>query len=145
MKTIEVLLFEEGISEPHRHVAREEDTLEQVLSHLRSLGAVVGEVLIFEGEVEINPKERLGGDDLCRTFHARRHHHEVVVSINGAEYKTHAGENTVKHLRKLGKVPADEVLSEFEHGKFDDLSDDASVKIEGGEIFTSHVKTGSSS
>jgi hypothetical protein len=51
----------------------------------------------------------------------------------------------VKHLRAIGEVPADEVLSEFKNGAYVDLEDDAHVEIHGGEIFTSHVKTGKSS
>jgi hypothetical protein len=145
MNPIEVLIIEEGITQPHKHVVDEAVLIEEVIAYHRGRGVLLEEFVLFEGGVEIDLKHRVGGHGEHRTFHTRKHHHEVVVSINGVEYKTHAGDNSVKHLRKIGNVPADEVLSEFTGGKFDDLSDDAHVKIKGGEIFTSHVKTGSSS
>lgn len=145
MKEIEILIIEEGITEPHKHVVDEAILIEEVIDYHRGRGILLEEFALFEGDLEIDPKHRVGGHSDRRTFHAHKHHHKVAVSINGVEYKTHPGENSVKHLRKIGKVPADEVLSEFKDGKFVDLSDDAHVKIKGGEIFTSHVKTGSSS
>jgi len=67
------------------------------------------------------------------------------ITINGKKYHTHAGRNSVEHLRHLGHVPADEILSEFKHGKFVDLDNNAHVEIHGGEVFASHVQSGGSS
>jgi hypothetical protein len=74
-----------------------------------------------------------------------RHSKNVEITINGDKYHTHRGSNTVLHLRELGKVPADEILSEFKGGKYVDLADNGHVEICGGEIFASHVKSGGSS
>jgi hypothetical protein len=52
----------------------------------------------------------------------------VDIKINDVVRKTHPGENAVAHLRKIGEVPADEVLSEFKHGAFVDLADNAHVE-----------------
>ena len=53
--------------------------------------------------------------------------------------------NTVEHLKRLGTVPSDEILSLLKSGKFDDLEDSGSVEIHGGEIFASHIKSCGSS
>jgi len=71
--------------------------------------------------------------------------HRVKITINGKEYETHRGNNTVQHLRNLGNVPADEVFSQFINNQFVDLDDKAHLQIQGGEIFASHVKSAGSS
>jgi hypothetical protein len=65
-------------------------------------------------------------------------HHEVPVRINGAEHKTHAGRNSVEHLKDLGKVPEHDILSEERGGEQIDLPADGHVEIHGGEVFVSH-------
>lgn len=78
--------------------------------------------------------------------HKRNHdHHPVSVKINGEDYNTHKGENSVAHLKQLGKVPEGEILSQFKDGAFVDLADNASVNIIGCEVFASHRPTGGSS
>lgn len=77
--------------------------------------------------------------------HHKEHHHKVKITINGKEYETHPGVNTVEHLRHLGKVPADEILSEFKNGQLIDLDDKGHVEIHGGEVFASHIKSCGSS
>jgi len=145
MNPVEIIIIEEGGVEPHKHVVDENVLIEEVIAFHRGRGVLLEEFVLFEGDVQIDPKHRAGGHGGHRSFHARKHHHKVMVSINGKDYETHAGDNSVKHLRDIGKVPTDEVLSEFKDGQFVDLKDDAHVKIKGGEIFTSHVKTGKSS
>jgi hypothetical protein len=147
MKEVEILLFEEGVAEPHKQIATEEITFGEVLSVLRGRGTVVGELFFFEGENEVDLKGRVGGAGHRRVLHAckQRQHRQVPVEINGTERLTHIGKNSVEHLRAIGEVPADEVLSEFKDGAYVDLGDNAHVEIRGGEIFTSHVKTGKSS
>jgi hypothetical protein len=69
----------------------------------------------------------------------------VEISINGQNYSTHRGRNTVAHLRTLGSIPANEILSQLKHGRFDDLPNDGHVKIKGGEVFVSHPASAGSS
>ena len=87
-----------------------------------------------DGEVHIH-----GGENFVS------HKKLVDIKINNVTRQTHPGKNTVAHLRKLGEVPADEILAEFRHGQFVDLADDGHVEIHGGEIFASHRKSGGSS
>jgi hypothetical protein len=72
-------------------------------------------------------------------------HSQAEISINGDKYLTKKGMNTVAHLRELGHVPADEVLSQLKDGQLVDLSDDGHVQLHGGEEFASHIKTCASS
>jgi hypothetical protein len=69
-----------------------------------------------------------------------KEHHLPKITINGKECHTHPGKNSVEHLRHLGHVPADEVLSQISDGKPVDLKDDAYVEIHGGEVFVSHKR-----
>jgi len=71
--------------------------------------------------------------------------HKVKITINGKEYETHRGLNTVEHLRHLGNVPVGDVFSQFINGQFVDLDDKAHIEIHGGEIFASHIKSSGSS
>ncbi len=73
------------------------------------------------------------------------HGNKVTITINGKQYETHRGNNPVEHLRNLGKVPADEVFSQFINNQFVDLDDKAHIVIHGGEIFASHIKSCGSS
>ena len=74
-----------------------------------------------------------------------KEHRLPEITINGTPYHTHAGKNSVEHLRHIGHVPTDEILSEFKHGKFVDLDNGAHVEIHGGEVFASHTPSGGSS
>lgn len=69
----------------------------------------------------------------------------VEISINGKKFSTDRGKNSVEHLRTLGSVPANEILSELKNGKFHDLKNDAHVQIKGGEVFVSHPASAGSS
>lgn len=69
----------------------------------------------------------------------------VEISINGKRFSTNRGKNSVEHLRTLGTVPANEILSEFKNGKFHDLKNDGHVEIKGGEVFVSHPASAASS
>lgn len=73
------------------------------------------------------------------------HPRKVKITINGKEYETLTGITTVERLKHLGKVPSDEILSEFKHGQWVDLKDDERVNIHGGEVFASHIKSCGSS
>lgn len=80
----------------------------------------------------------------CRHRHPE-HGKKVEISINGKPYRTHTGDNLVEHLRKLGGIPATDILSQLKDGKFVDLDNDARVKIHGHEIFVSHPPSAGSS
>ena len=69
----------------------------------------------------------------------------VEISINGNKFSTDRGKNSVEHLRTLGSVPANEILSELKNGKFHDLKNDGHVQIKGGEVFVSHPPSAGSS
>jgi hypothetical protein len=78
-------------------------------------------------------------------FLTRKVKRQVQISINGEKRETHSGQNSVKHLRAIGNVPPDEILSQLKDGKPEDLPDDGYVEIHGGEVFVSHPpSTGSS-
>jgi hypothetical protein len=120
------------------------------VEHLKHLGSVPADEILVEvkgdkhhplennGHVEIHGGEVFLG-------HKKEHHHEVEITINGKKYHTHRGDNSVEHLRQLGKVPPDEILSQFKGGVFVDLANNAHVEICGGEVFASHVQSGGSS
>ena len=69
----------------------------------------------------------------------------VEISINSKKFSTERGKNSVEHLRAIGSVPANEILSELKNGKFHDLQNDSHVEIKGGEVFVSHPPSGGSS
>jgi hypothetical protein len=73
------------------------------------------------------------------------HRGQVEIIINGKQYKTHSGNNTVEHIRNLGAVPSDEILAEIMGGQPIDLDNQAHVEIRGGEVFASHVPSAGSS
>lgn len=70
---------------------------------------------------------------------------EVKISINDKPYSVKAGKYTVKELRDIGHVPQSHtVFEQLIDGKLIPLSLDAVVHIKGGEVFISHVPTGTS-
>ena len=70
---------------------------------------------------------------------------KVEISINSRKFELQRGNYSVEQLRKIGSVPANEILSELKGGKFHDLNDNAHVEIKGGEVFVSHLPSGGSS
>jgi hypothetical protein len=95
-----------------------------------------------ENEVKIDSKDK---HDDHRDDHHHEHPHEVKITINGKKYDIKSGVHTVAELKRLGHVPADEILSQFLHGQLVDLDDNAQIKIHGDETFASHVKSSGSS
>jgi hypothetical protein len=124
---------------------------ENSVDHLKKLGNVPEGEILSEvkheklTELKDNACVEIHGGETFVSHHREHHHHSVEIKINNVVRKTHPGENTVTHLRKLGEVPGDEVLAEFKGGQFVDLSDTAHVEIHGGEIFASHKPSGGSS
>jgi len=115
------------------------------VEHLRHLGGIPeDEILSLEIEgrqVDLEEKgdmDILGGE-VFMSHKRHPHHHEVAITINGVEHKTPSGENTVEHLKHLGKVPEDEILAEHKNHEFLDLENKGRVNIHGGEVFVSHL------
>ncbi len=75
----------------------------------------------------------------------KEEHGQVEIKINKDKYLTHIGNNPVAHLRSLGKIPDDEILSQFINGEFVPLDNKAHVDIHGGEIFVSSPESAGSS
>lgn len=68
----------------------------------------------------------------------QEHHEKVVITINDSKHDTHRGRNAVGHIKHLGNVPKEDVLSECRHHEFHDLGNEGHVEIHGGEVFVSH-------
>ena len=116
------------------------------MEHLKKLASIPHEdILGKEVDGKFHPLDQDGEVHIHGGEAFRSHKGLVKITINSKPYETHPGENTVTHLRNLGHVPADEILSEFQDGRFIDLAENASVNIQGGEIFASHRPTGGSS
>jgi len=69
---------------------------------------------------------------------------EVTVTYNGNPKEIAKGNYTVADLRTALGVSANEILSEFIHGSFKDLTQ-GHVEVKGGEVFASHVPQGGAS
>jgi hypothetical protein len=116
------------------------------VKHLKHLAEIPHEdVLGKEGEGKFHPLDQDGEVHIHGGEVFISHKRLVGITINNKPRETHPGKNSVEHLRKLGEVPADEILAEFKHGQFVDLADDGHVEIHGGEVFASHRKSGGSS
>jgi ethanolamine utilization protein EutQ (cupin superfamily) len=73
------------------------------------------------------------------------HGNLVEVTIDSRKVSIQSKEWHIAELKKeLGVDPAKE-LEQVIDGKLTPLADDAKVHIRGGEVFVSHVKSGSSS
>jgi hypothetical protein len=69
----------------------------------------------------------------------------VEISINSKKFSIERGNYAVDDLKRIGSVPATEILSELKNGKFHDLPNNAHVEIKGEEVFVSHPPSGGSS
>ena len=92
----------------------------------------------------------------ARAVHGPHGHHEghrhephceptVTIHVNNKEVFLHPGRYEVATLKKLSGVPLAEDLDELVGNKLKPIPDEATVHIEGCEIFISHVKDGGSS
>jgi|GEM_PF-3071793 len=144
MKKIEVFVHKDG--ETKTITIEDQETIDQLLKEAAPHGHA--ELDLFVDERRHERQHRLCDVGIGHHRHVHCRHKDdkqVEISINGKKYHTHAGDNTVQHLRKLGHVPDTEVLSELQHGTFEDLQNAAHVKIRGHEVFVSHPpSTGSS-
>jgi hypothetical protein len=119
---------------------------ENSVEHLKHLGQVPTEEVL--AEIKEGKPVDLGHEAVVEIHGGeifKSHKRLVKITINGNPHETQQGENSVAHLRHLGKAPADEILSEFINGQFVDLANNAHVEIHGGEIFASHKPSGGSS
>ena len=69
----------------------------------------------------------------------------VSITINTGPYTIERGRHTVVEIKRVGGVPAGDVLEEIVHGKLHILPDDGAVEITGGEAFLSHPRDSGSS
>jgi hypothetical protein len=69
----------------------------------------------------------------------------VTVTVDDNEVEVERGKYIVSDFKTKVDVPADYDLDQLIHGKFETLADSSEVKINGKEIFVSHVRTGGSS
>jgi hypothetical protein len=69
----------------------------------------------------------------------------VTIKVNRIDRKIHRGNQPVSEIKRVGEVPAGEVLEQSLDGRLIPLADDAHVVIKGGEVFFSHVPDGGSS
>lgn len=68
----------------------------------------------------------------------------VVIRINNVEHQIKPGSYTVAQLKKIGNVKASDELDALKDHQLTPLDDSATVIIQGGEQFISHVRDGSS-
>jgi hypothetical protein len=145
-KKIEVFVHLNG-GEPRKIAIDEQETIGRLLQEAAPHGHA-------ELDVFVDDKHHEHDRRLCDAG-VRHHHHvhcrnkahesrEVKISINGKEYETARGKNSVEHIRKLGHVPATDILSELKHNVPVDLPNDGFVHIHGGEVFVSHVPSAGS-
>lgn len=69
----------------------------------------------------------------------------VTITVDNKELEIEKGKYIVADLKAKVGVPENYDLDQLIHGKFETLPDTAEVKINGKEIFVSHVRTGGSS
>jgi hypothetical protein len=77
--------------------------------------------------------------------HPESRSHLVVVIVDGHRHEVKAGRYVVAEFKRLTSVPAAKELDEVVDGKLTPLADDATIKIEGHEVFISHERTGGAS
>jgi hypothetical protein len=73
------------------------------------------------------------------------HTKRVEITIDGVKHKVAPGKMTVAEIKKIGRIPPADELTQNIAGKLTPLADDATVCIEGGEEFVSHPRCGASS
>lgn len=69
----------------------------------------------------------------------------VSITVDGQVKKIIRNNYELSEFKKLVGIAENMDVDEVVKGKFEPLSESKKVQIKGGEIFVSHVKTGSSS
>lgn len=75
----------------------------------------------------------------------KEHGNIVSVTVDGVEKLVRRGNYVVSEFKATVGVDAALALDEVIGGQFKELSDDAKLKIKGGEVFISHARSGASS
>ena len=88
-----------------------------------------------------------GGHAQCDDDHGQEPGRDctVIIYVNNTEVHLHRGRYDVATLKRLSSVPLADDLDELVDNKLKPIPDDATVQIEGCEVFISHVKDGGSS
>ena len=69
----------------------------------------------------------------------------VEITVDSKLLTIQAGYYIVSALKEKVSVTSDRVLDQVIHGEFKELSDQARVRVECGDVFVSHVRRGQSS
>ena len=69
----------------------------------------------------------------------------LIITVDNTDREIERGKYVVSDLKAKVGVAENYDLDQLIHGKFETLADTAEVKINGKEIFVSHVRTGGSS
>lgn len=69
----------------------------------------------------------------------------VTITIDGKPIKVRRGQHEVADLKSQGGVNADYALDQVIDGVLTELTDDQKVHIRGGEVFSSHPRSGGTS
>jgi hypothetical protein len=91
------------------------------------------------------------GIEPTRAGHDSHGHHEhdrcqtVVVHVNNDKVVLQPGRYDVPTFKKVAGVPQADDLEELVNCKLKPIADDATVHIQGCEVFLSHVKDGGAS
>jgi len=144
MKNIEVFVHKDG--EIKTITIENQETIDELLKQAAPEGHAELDLFVEDKRHERHHRLCDVGIGHHRHVHCRhKEHKQVQISINGKDYRTHTGNNSVRHLRNLGHVPETDVLSQLRDGSFVDLDNNAHVIIRGHEVFVSHPpSTGSS-
>lgn len=89
--------------------------------------------------------EKEGGPDKDHDDKETGNGNIVSVTVDGAEKRVRRGNYVVSEFKATVGVDAALALDEVIEGQFKELSDDAKLKIKGGEVFISHARSGASS
>ena len=84
-------------------------------------------------------------DGLGSDAAVEKQRHLVVVLVDGQRHEVPRGTYVVSNFKRLVGVPAAKELDEVVDGKLVPLADEATIKIEGHEVFVSHERTGGAS
>ena len=77
---------------------------------------------------------------------ADEHRQDMVdITIKDKTHKIHRGRQTVAAIKELGGINPNHILVQIVDGQLQDLPNDGSVTIKGGEVFKCHPPVGDNS
>jgi hypothetical protein len=71
--------------------------------------------------------------------------HKIKVIVDGKEREVRPGSYLVSEFKQVIQIDSSYELDQVINGELVPLSDDSRIKIKGGEIFISHVRSGGAS